>query len=45
MQKKKEIIDLGKKLAMQIASLSPLAIDKEDLEDILVFLNNTNDSE
>ncbi len=31
-KKREEIADLGKKLAMQIASLSPLAIDKEDLD-------------
>ena len=29
---KKEIMTLGKQLAMQVASLSPLAVDKEDLE-------------
>ena len=31
-KKREEIADLGKKLSMQIASLSPLAIDKEDLD-------------
>ena len=31
-KKKEEIIDLGKKLTMQIASLSPLAIDRDDLD-------------
>ena len=31
-KKKKEIMDLGKKLTMQIASLSPLAIDRDDLD-------------
>ena len=31
-KEKKEIMDLGKKLTMQIASLSPLAIDKDDLD-------------
>lgn len=29
---KKEIMDLGRQLTMQVASSSPLAIDKEDLE-------------
>ena len=29
---KKEILDLGKQLAMQIAASSPLAINKEDLD-------------
>ena len=30
--KKKELLDFGKKLAMHIAALSPLSIDKEDLD-------------
>ena len=29
---KNEIMDLGKKLSMQVASLSPLAVDKDDLD-------------
>ena len=31
-KEKKDVINIGKQLAMQIASLSPLAIDKEDLD-------------
>ena len=31
-KEKKDIIHLGKQLAMQVASLSPLSIDKEDLD-------------
>ena len=31
-KEKKDIANLGKQLAMQVASLSPLAIEKEDLD-------------
>ena len=33
---KEEIVNLGKQLAMQVASLSPLSIDKEDLDSTLL---------
>jgi len=35
-KEKKDIIDLGKKLAMQVASSSPLAIEKDDLDPNIV---------